>query len=68
MAQVRLKRDFFLLVHHENGDDVRHCKRNFPNPNIDESGQLVDAGCRKINVFQVGGFVGKNLRNLEKIK
>jgi hypothetical protein len=25
-------------------------------------------GCRKINVFQVGGFVGKNLRNLEKIK
>jgi hypothetical protein len=25
-------------------------------------------GCRKINVFQVGGLVGKNLRNLEKIK
>jgi hypothetical protein len=25
-------------------------------------------GCRKINVFQVGSFVGKNLRNLEKIK
>jgi hypothetical protein len=24
--------------------------------------------CRKINVFQVGGLVGKNLRNLEKIK
>jgi hypothetical protein len=24
-------------------------------------------GCRKINVFQVGGLVGKNLRNLEKI-
>jgi hypothetical protein len=22
-------------------------------------------GCRKINVFQVGGLVGKNLRNLE---
>jgi hypothetical protein len=25
-------------------------------------------GCRKINVFQVGGLAGKNLRNLEKIK
>jgi hypothetical protein len=25
-------------------------------------------GCRKINVFQVGGLVGKDLRNLEKIK
>jgi hypothetical protein len=25
-------------------------------------------GCRKINVFQVGSFIGKNLRNLEKIK
>jgi hypothetical protein len=25
-------------------------------------------GCRKINVFQVAGLVGKNLRNLEKIK
>jgi hypothetical protein len=25
-------------------------------------------GCRKINVFQDGGLVGKNLRNLEKIK
>jgi hypothetical protein len=25
-------------------------------------------GCRKINVFQVGGLEGKNLRNLEKIK
>jgi transposase len=25
-------------------------------------------GCRKINVFQLGGLVGKNLRNLEKIK
>jgi hypothetical protein len=25
-------------------------------------------GCRKINVFQVGGLVGKNFRNLEKIK
>jgi hypothetical protein len=25
-------------------------------------------GCRKINVFQVEGLVGKNLRNLEKIK
>jgi hypothetical protein len=25
-------------------------------------------GCRKINVFQVGGLVGKTLRNLEKIK
>jgi hypothetical protein len=24
--------------------------------------------CRKINVFQVGGLVGTNLRNLEKIK
>jgi hypothetical protein len=24
--------------------------------------------CRKINLFQVGGLVGKNLRNLEKIK
>jgi hypothetical protein len=66
MAQVLPKRDFFLLLHHENGDDVGHCKRNFPN--IDESGQLVDTGCRKINVFQVGGLVGKNLRNLEKIK
>jgi hypothetical protein len=27
-----------------------------------------DTGCRKINVFQVGGLVGKNLKNLEKIK
>jgi hypothetical protein len=27
-----------------------------------------DTGCRKINVFQVGGLVGKNLRNLEKNK
>jgi hypothetical protein len=25
-------------------------------------------GCRKINVFQVAGLLGKNLRNLEKIK
>jgi hypothetical protein len=25
-------------------------------------------GCRKINVFQGEGLVGKNLRNLEKIK
>jgi hypothetical protein len=25
-------------------------------------------GCRKINVFQVEGLVGKHLRNLEKIK
>jgi hypothetical protein len=25
-------------------------------------------GCRKINVFQVGGLAGKNLKNLEKIK
>jgi hypothetical protein len=25
-------------------------------------------GCRKTNVFQVGGLGGKNLRNLEKIK
>jgi hypothetical protein len=25
-------------------------------------------GCRKINGFQVGGLVEKNLRNLEKIK
>jgi hypothetical protein len=25
-------------------------------------------GCRKINIFQVEGVVGKNLRNLEKIK
>jgi hypothetical protein len=25
-------------------------------------------GCRNINVFQVGGLVRKNLRNLEKIK
>jgi hypothetical protein len=25
-------------------------------------------GCRKINVFQVEGLVGKNLGNLEKIK
>jgi hypothetical protein len=29
---------------------------------------LYHTGCRKINVFQVGGLVGKNLRNLEKIK
>jgi hypothetical protein len=25
-------------------------------------------GCRKINVFQVGGLVGKNLSNLKQIK
>jgi hypothetical protein len=25
-------------------------------------------GCRNINVFQVGSLVGKNLKNLEKIK
>jgi hypothetical protein len=25
-------------------------------------------GCRKINVFQGGGLVGKNLRNLQKNK
>jgi hypothetical protein len=28
----------------------------------------INTGCRKINVFQVGGLVGKSLRNLEKIK
>jgi hypothetical protein len=31
-------------------------------------GILCSTGCRKINVFQVGSLVGKNLRNLEKIK
>jgi hypothetical protein len=29
---------------------------------------LYYTGCRKINIFQVGDLVGKNLRNLEKIK
>jgi hypothetical protein len=28
---------------------------------------VTSTGCRKINVFQVGGLVGKNLRNVEKI-
>jgi hypothetical protein len=30
--------------------------------------ELPCTGSRKNNVFQVGGLVGKNLRNLEKIK
>jgi hypothetical protein len=33
-----------------------------------EDNELTDTGCRKIKVFQIGGLVGKNLENLEKIK
>jgi hypothetical protein len=39
---------------------VRRCQLNLD--------ILFYTGCRKINVFQVGGLVGKNLRNYEKIK
>jgi hypothetical protein len=35
---------------------------------IFQSAFLYYTGCRKMNLFQVGGLVGKNLRNLEKIK
>jgi hypothetical protein len=42
-------------------------KKNFISL-IFQSAFLYYTGCRKIIVFQVGGLVGKNLRNLEKIK
>jgi hypothetical protein len=38
------------------------------NTAISECNDNYYTGCRKINVFQVGGLVGKNLMNLEKIK
>jgi hypothetical protein len=33
-----------------------------------EQNESAYTGCRKINVFQVRGLLGKNLWNLEKIK
>jgi hypothetical protein len=51
-----------------NSKDTKRFLKVFLAPIKIQMIRFIYTGCRKINVFQVGDLVGKNLRNLEKIK